>query len=53
MRLSIKEKFALYELLDVMTDADAKDNIDRFNDEVFRRVFLEIFLKVRMELRGF
>lgn len=53
MRLSKKEKNALFELLDVMTDRCPQVGIDRFDNDKFRKIFWDIFVKVRLELRGF
>lgn len=52
MRLSKKEKIALYELLDVMTEPYPEAYVDRFDNEVSREIFFGIFKKLRHELMG-
>lgn len=52
MRLSKKEKIALYELLDVMTEPLPEAHVDRFDNDVSREIFFGIFKKLRNELMG-
>lgn len=53
MQLSKKEKNALFELMDVMTDRCPHVSIDRFDNDKSREIFWGIFKKLRLELRGF
>ena len=52
MRLSKKEKIALYELLDVMTEPCPEAYVHRFDNEVDSEIFFGIFKKLRHELMG-
>lgn len=53
MRLTLKEKKILFELLDVMTDKNPHLSIDKFDNEKDNELFRSIFKKVRLELKGF
>ena len=52
MRLSKKEKIALYELLDVMTEQCPEAYVHKFDNEVDSEIFFGIFKKLRHELMG-
>jgi hypothetical protein len=52
MQLSKKEKNALFELLDVVTEPCPEEYIKKFDNKVSREIFLGIFKKLRLELLG-
>ena len=53
MRLTKKEKQALFELLDVMTDKCPQQGVDRLSTPINVTIYWKIFTKLRLELRGF
>lgn len=52
MKLSKKEKNALFELMDVMSDSHPRNYIGKFFNDEDREIFSGIFKKLRLELRG-
>lgn len=53
MKLTKDEKEKLFELLDYATDNFPKVNLLKMASEDYHRVFYKIFLKLRLELKGF
>lgn len=53
MRLTKKEKEALFELLDVMSDRCPQIGIDRLTTAYYNHLFWSMFKKLRLELRGY
>lgn len=53
MRLNNKEKEALFELLDCMTDRCPELLLEKFENEKYNTLFWGMFKKLRLELKGF
>lgn len=53
MRLTLKEKERLYELMDVLTDRSPHLSIDEFVNEEDNEIYWSIFRKLRLELKGY
>ena len=51
MRLTRKEKQVLFELLDNMTEK--VQNVEKFDSENYRSHLFNMFIKLRLELKGF
>ena len=53
MRLTKEEKERLFDLLDVMTDRCPNMGITQFENSRDEAIFMSIFLKLRLEIKGF
>lgn len=53
MRLTKDEKLLLFRLMDVMTDRCPELNISEFDSDWKRALFLSIFKKLRLEIKGY
>lgn len=53
MYITKKEKEALLELTDVMSDRCPRASIDRFDSNYYRSIFYDVYKKLRFDIKGY
>ena len=53
MRLTKQEKDRLFDLMDVMTERCPNIRIEEFLNDEDNKIFLSIFKKLRLEIKGY